>query len=115
MTELNSPVRPEHVDASAHRSRAVAEAARQTEWAHPSFMRELFAGKLCLDYIHPYPAEDPDESARAKPFLDRLTQLLKNVDADRIDREGKIRMIRVGSGEQNSKDLEAMLEELINE
>lgn len=90
MTELNSPVRPEHVDASAHRSRAVAEAARQTEWAHPSFMRELFAGKLCLDYIHPYPAEDPDESARAKPFLDRLTQLLKNVDADRIDREGKI-------------------------
>lgn len=32
-----------------------------------------------------------------------------------IDREGKIRMIRVGSGPQNAKDLEAMIEELINE
>lgn len=32
-----------------------------------------------------------------------------------IDREGKIRMIRVGSGAQNAEDLGAMIEELINE
>lgn len=87
MSAINSSA---NVDVSVHRSRAVAEAARESKWSHPSFMRELFAGKLCLDYIHPYPEEDPAEIARAKPFFERLTQLLSSVDADRIDREGKI-------------------------
>lgn len=90
MSAMDSSARPTPVGVSAHQSRAVAEAAREREWAHPSFMRELFAGKLCLDYIHPYPDEDPAETARAKPFLERLSQLLSSVDADRIDREGKI-------------------------
>src|SRR5207247_8651957 len=43
-----------------------------------------------LDLIHPYPDQDPAEVARAKPFLDRLTRLMQEVDADRIDREGEI-------------------------
>jgi thiol-disulfide isomerase/thioredoxin len=30
-----------------------------------------------------------------------------------IDREGKVRLIRVGSGEKNAQDIEAMIEELI--
>ncbi len=29
------------------------------------------------------------------------------------DGEGKVRMIRVGSGEQNSKDIEALIEQLL--
>ncbi len=33
----------------------VAEAARQTEWKQPSFMRELFLGTLRMDLVHPYP------------------------------------------------------------
>jgi thiol-disulfide isomerase/thioredoxin len=32
-----------------------------------------------------------------------------------IDREGKVRLIRVGSGEKNAQDIEAMIEELIGE
>lgn len=32
----------------------VAEAARQSEWKQPSFMRELFLGNLRLDLVHPY-------------------------------------------------------------
>ena len=41
----------------------VAEAARQTEWVQPSFMRELFLGRFRKDLIHPFPlpgAERPE-------------------------------------------------------
>src|SRR5205085_12081016 len=66
-------------------------AAREQEWAAPSFVRELFLGKLRMDLIHPYPEQDPTEIARAKPFLDNLERFLREqVDSDRIDREGEI-------------------------
>ena len=81
-----TPQRP----VSAAEARDVAEAAREAEWAAPSFVRDLFLGTLRLDLIHPYPEQDPAEVARAKPFLDRLERLLRTVDADRIDREGEI-------------------------
>ncbi|MEX2582859.1 MAG: acyl-CoA dehydrogenase family protein [Gemmatimonadota bacterium] len=70
-------------------SRAVAEAARETEWKQPSFVRELFLGRLRMDLITPYPAEDPVEAARAKEFLDRLEAYLRTVDAMEIEREGR--------------------------
>src|SRR2546425_6807292 len=76
---------------SADEAREVAEAAREQEWAAPSFVRELFLGKLRMDLIHPYPEQDPTEIARAKPFLDNLERFLREqVDSDRIDREGEI-------------------------
>ena len=76
---------------SADEAREVAEAAREQEWAAPSFVRDLFLGKLRMDLIHPYPEQDPDEVARAKPFLDKLERFLREeVDSDRIDREGEI-------------------------
>ena len=76
---------------TAAEARDVAEAAREQEWAAPSFVRELFLGKLRMDLIHPYPEQDPDEVARAKPFLDKLERFLRAaVDSDRIDREGEI-------------------------
>ena len=76
---------------SADEAREVAEAAREQEWASPSFVRDLFLGKLRMDLIHPYPEQDPDEVARAKPFLDKLERFLREeVDSDRIDREGEI-------------------------
>src|SRR3989442_11550432 len=76
---------------SAEEAREVAEAAREEEWAAPSFVRELFLGKLRMDLIHPYPEQDPAEIARAKPFLDSLERFLREqVDSDRIDREGEI-------------------------
>src|SRR2546429_6245161 len=82
-TEPRGPV-------GAAEARDVAEAAGEAEWAAPSFVRDLFLGSLRLDLIHPYPEQDPAEVARAKPFLDRLTRLMQEVDADRIDREGEI-------------------------
>ncbi len=76
---------------SADEAREVAEAAREQEWVAPSFVRDLFLGKLRLELIHPYPEQDPEEITRAQPFLERLERFLRErVDADRIDREGEI-------------------------
>ncbi|MDX2193801.1 MAG: acyl-CoA dehydrogenase family protein [Gemmatimonadales bacterium] len=72
-------------------AREVAEAAREQEWARPSFVRQLFEGRLQLDLIHPYPEVDAAELAKARPFMERLEAFLRDeVDADRIDREGQI-------------------------
>src|SRR5215212_3246779 len=76
--------------ASEQEARDVAEAARESDWSGPSFVRELFLGRFRLDLIHPHPAEDPNEAARAQPFLDRLESFLKTVDSDLIDRTGEI-------------------------
>ncbi len=87
MATLAEPKRP----VSATEAREVAEAAREEQWAAPSFVRELFLGNLRMDLIHPYPEQDPDEVSRAKPFLDKLERFLReDVDSDRIDREGEI-------------------------
>ena len=76
---------------SAEEAREVAEAAREEQWAAPSFVRELFLGNLRMDLIHPYPEQDADEVARAKPFLDKLARFLReDVDSDKIDRDGEI-------------------------
>src|SRR3954471_10338075 len=76
--------------ASEKEARDVAEAARESEWSGPSFVRELFLGRFRLDLIHPHPAEDPNEAARAKPFFEKLRAFLDKVDSDMIDRRGEI-------------------------
>ncbi len=76
---------------SPEEARAVAEAAREKEWTAPSFVRDLFLGKLRMVLVHPYPEQDPEEIKRAQPFLNALEQLLREkVDSDKIDREGEI-------------------------
>jgi hypothetical protein len=76
--------------ASEKEARDVAESARESEWSGPSFVRELFLGRFRLDLIHPHPAEDPEEEARARPFFDKLSEFLHRVDSDMIDRTGEI-------------------------
>jgi alkylation response protein AidB-like acyl-CoA dehydrogenase len=77
--------------ATEQEAREVAEAAREKEWEHPSFVRQLFEGKLQLDLIHPFPVQPAGEIAKARPFMDRLERFLaERVDSDKIDREGKI-------------------------
>src|SRR5437773_79689 len=89
-TTTTAPPPPER-KVSAAEAREVAEAAREQEWAAPSFVRDLFLGKFRLDLIHPYPEQDPEEVRRARPFLEQLERFLRdNVDSDRIDREGEI-------------------------
>jgi len=71
-------------------ARRVAEAARETEWAKPGFVRELFLGRLRLDLIHPMPPPDPEERARAAAFMERLTAFCRTVDPAAIERTGRV-------------------------
>ncbi len=76
---------------SADEARAVAEAARETEWTSLSFVRELFEGRLRMGLIHPFPAVDPADAAKAKPFLEALERFMYDeVDSDAIDRAGDV-------------------------
>src|SRR5690348_15861516 len=89
-TTTTAPPPPER-KVSAAEAREVAEAAREQEWAAPSFVRDLFLGRFRLELIHPYPEQDPEEVRRAQPFLEKLERFLRErVDSDRIDREGEI-------------------------
>jgi len=72
-------------------ARDVAEAARETEWISPSFVAELFNGRLLMDLIHPCPEPDADDEAAAQPFLAALERVLREkLDADEVDRTGKL-------------------------
>lgn len=87
---MNAPTADARTDlGDARESREVAEGARETRWDKRSFMKELFQGRLSLDLIHPHPQQDPDEAARAAPFLRRLEAfVVEHVDGDAFDREG---------------------------
>jgi alkylation response protein AidB-like acyl-CoA dehydrogenase len=77
--------------ATEKEARDVAEAARESEWSGPSFVRELFLGRFRLDLVHPHPVkEDPAEAARAAPFMAKLRAFLERCDSDMIDRTGEI-------------------------
>jgi alkylation response protein AidB-like acyl-CoA dehydrogenase len=74
-----------------HEARAVAEASRETAWTAPSFVRELFLGRLVLPLIHPHPEPDPEEQGRARQFMDRLGNFLREqVDAEQIELDARI-------------------------
>jgi alkylation response protein AidB-like acyl-CoA dehydrogenase len=77
--------------ATEKEAREVAEAARETSWEAPSFVRELFEGNFDVKLIHPFPEPSQADLDRAKPFMDRLEEFMRTkVDSDKIDREGKI-------------------------
>ncbi|MBX9389796.1 acyl-CoA dehydrogenase family protein [Streptomonospora nanhaiensis] len=88
MTAVNRETGPGHVD--ERQARAVAEAARESEWRRPSFGRELYLGRLRLDLVHPHPRPDPDSAAAGEEFLTRLRAFCATVDAQRIEREERI-------------------------
>jgi alkylation response protein AidB-like acyl-CoA dehydrogenase len=76
---------------SEHEARAVAEGARETTWEAPSFVRELFLGRLDLGLIHPWPEPDADEQKRAGEFLAVLERFLhEKVDGEQIERDARI-------------------------
>jgi len=77
--------------ATEQEARAVAEASRESTWTAPSFVRELFLGRLALDLIHPHPEPEADEQARARPFLAELERFVRDeVDDEQIEADGRI-------------------------
>lgn len=86
-----APVKPEPGLATEQEARDVAEAARETEWKAPSFVRTMFEGSYRPELVHPFPEVDAAELRRAEPFMEELERFMRDeVDSDRIDREGKI-------------------------
>ncbi len=85
-TEVRKPAS----QVSEEEARQVAEAARETEWSAPSFVRELFLGRLNLDLIDPPPAPDPDEQKRAAAFMADVRSVLDKIDAEEIDAAGRV-------------------------
>lgn len=78
-------------EVSERESRAVAEAARETEWHKPSFGKELFLGRFRLDLIHPHPKPSEDDVRRGEAFLDKFESFLRSsVDPLAIERDAKI-------------------------
>jgi len=77
--------------AEEKRSLETAEAARETEWQQPSFIGELFMGRLRTDLIFPYPEQDAADRRAGDEVLAKVEAFLReHVDADRIDREKQI-------------------------
>src|SRR5690606_26858016 len=90
MTDVLTPP-PGQPLATEQEARQVAEDSREKEWESPSFVREMFEGNYRMDLVYPFPAVDPAEVERARPFMEKLEAFLRDdVDSDRIDREGKI-------------------------
>ncbi|RZU54084.1 hypothetical protein EV385_6023 [Krasilnikovia cinnamomea] len=76
-------------DVSEKQARQVAEAARESEWRKPSFGKELFLGRFCLDLIDPWPTVEPRPDA--DDYLARLDAYVRSgMDGARIEREARI-------------------------
>ncbi len=70
-------------------SRQVAEASRETQWKHPSFLREMFLGRFRLDLIHPYPLMG-EERPEFTAFFEGFKRLIaEEVDPLEIDLSGE--------------------------
>src|SRR5262245_52594603 len=69
----------------------VAEAARETEWKHPSFGAELFAGRFRPELILPFPVQPEADRHLGDEYLAKVDRFLREkVDADEIDRTGEL-------------------------
>ncbi len=78
-------------DVSYQEARQVAEASRETEWAKPSFGKELFLGRFRLDLIDPWPTPDPATAAKGEEFLAKLDAYVRSeVDGQQIERDARI-------------------------
>jgi alkylation response protein AidB-like acyl-CoA dehydrogenase len=73
------------------RSREIAEAAREADWRHPSFARELFLGHFALHLIASPPQPSDEERRKGDAFLQRLEGFLRRaVDPLQIERDARI-------------------------
>jgi alkylation response protein AidB-like acyl-CoA dehydrogenase len=69
----------------------VTEAARQTDWQHPSFVSELFMGHLAMELMVPYP-EQPDADRRlGDEYLKKVEFFLRgHLNPEEVDRTSQM-------------------------
>ncbi len=78
-------------NAEKAKSLDVAEEARENVWKHPSFVGQLFMGRMQWDLLFPFPAQSEEDRKIGDEFLAKLGKFLKEkVDADAIDRTYQI-------------------------
>lgn len=69
----------------------VAEDSRETEWTQPSFLAQLFTGKLDWHLITPFPHQSEEDKKIGDEYCAKLTQcLLDHIDPLAVDRTGEI-------------------------
>jgi alkylation response protein AidB-like acyl-CoA dehydrogenase len=69
----------------------VAEAARETKWNKPSFVGQMFMGRLQTELIYPFPEQSAEDRAAGDAILEPLAEFLaEKVDADLIDEQKEI-------------------------
>ncbi len=68
----------------------LAEDSRE-EWKQPSFVAELFQGRLRWDLILPYPVQSAEDKKIGDEYLRKLEAVLKeHINPDEVDRTGDI-------------------------
>ena len=79
------------VHVSESEARRVAEQARESEWALPSFGKQLFLGDFQLGLISPHPRPSDEAARRGEEFCSRLRDFCEaSVNAALIEREARI-------------------------
>jgi alkylation response protein AidB-like acyl-CoA dehydrogenase len=76
---------------SEAQARAVAEQARESEWALPSFGKQLFLGDFQLGLIHPHPRPGEDAQRRGEEFCAQMREFCRtSVNPAQIERDARI-------------------------
>ncbi|MDQ0030080.1 acyl-CoA dehydrogenase family protein [Arthrobacter bambusae] len=75
---------------TAAEARAVAEAARDTEWNRPSFAKGLYLGDFDLGLIHPWPRARAEDVERGEEFMAKLAEFCGTISGRVIERDAKI-------------------------
>jgi alkylation response protein AidB-like acyl-CoA dehydrogenase len=76
---------------SEAQAREVAEQARETQWALPSFGKQLFLGDFQLGLISPHPRQSDEATQRGEEFCTRLRDFCEvSVNGALIERDARI-------------------------
>ena len=69
----------------------LAEGSRESEWNYPSFVRDIFHGKLSWDIIYPFPEQSESDKKIGTEYLEKLKGFLQaNLNPDEVDKTGEI-------------------------
>jgi len=79
------------VDEEKLKALELAEESREKEWTYPSFVAELFEGRVRWDLLFPFPDQQEADRKIGDEFLARLEKFLKeNLDPEEVDRTGDL-------------------------